>query len=372
VLSTVSELGYYGKVAVADGRRPALAVARHGRERRAVVPPGETSRALAPLPVEALGLSEAVCAHLRALGVETVGALTQLPRQALTHRFGAAGEAASGWARGQDASLLSPYLPQALPEAAFEFDGAISHWEPLLFALKRLADAVAARLQGRGLGAVRLDVALTLESGDETHLLLPLARPTAATAAWMAPLKERVADLRLSDAVTAVRLSVSVAAKAAREQLSLEDSPTQLAALESVMARLLARLGEDAVTGVALVDRHRPEAAYRRQAFAPEGRAASRVSADVLPEEVAVRPTRLLFKPEPVDPLERGGRWVGLRLEGQVYRVLHQAGPERLEGEWWSGPFGRDYYRVELDSLGPCWVFLDHADHRVYLHGFFD
>ena len=44
------------------------------------------------------------------------------------------------------------------------------------------------------------------------------------------------------------------------------------------------------------------------------------------------------------------------------------AAGRRVVGE----PFDRDYYRVQLEGLGDCWIYRDGADGRLYLHGFFD
>jgi protein ImuB len=67
-----------------------------------------------------------------------------------------------------------------------------------------------------------------------------------------------------------------------------------------------------------------------------------------------------------------GGRVTALRLDGRERRVIAIDGPERLRGEWWAGGFDRDYYRVQLEGLGDCWVFRDGHDGGLYLHGFFD
>ncbi|HZI10056.1 MAG TPA: DNA polymerase Y family protein, partial [Myxococcus sp.] len=67
------------------------------------------------------------------------------------------------------------------------------------------------------------------------------------------------------------------------------------------------------------------------------------------------------------------GRLLAARLGGKRHRVTALAGPERLEGEWWSEtPYQRDYYRVHFEGLGPAWVFRDGRDGRFYLQGLFD
>jgi protein ImuB len=357
------------------------------------VPPEETARALAALPLSALQLPPGMEEQLAAVGLRSVGAMAELPAEALAHRFGAAGAAAARLARGEDPDPLVPYVPETLPEESWDFEGTgpVESAEPLLFAAKRLADRVAARLAGRGLGATRLRLILKLDPRGEERLLLPLARPTAAAASWLLLLRERLSSLRLPAPVTGLRLSVLEAAEAPPEQLAIGDRPEVARALEAVLSRLAARLGAQAFFAAQPADRHRPEAAYRSAPFlAPPKRNGVHRSTPTAPRTAIpdhgsriagadpgsgaelARPTRLLAPPRPIVAEGEGGRLTALRLGGQAYPVLAMAGPERLCGEWWSEPFDRDYYRLRLEGLGDCWAYRDGTDGRLYLHGLFD
>jgi protein ImuB len=409
-------LGWRARVAVAGGKGPSLALARHGADEVLRVAPGEEARALARLPLEALELPGAVVERLAAVGIADAGGLARLPPETLAHRFGADGATAARLARGEDPRPLVPFAPETFPEEAWDLEGTevgvLESAEPLLFAVKRLADRVAARLAGRGLGASRLRLTLLLDPRGEERLLVPLARPGADAAAWLVPLRERIGGLRLGAPVRGLKLSVVEAAELPAEQLAVGDRPEAVRALEVVLARLAARLGEGAIFAAEPADRHRPEAAYRPAPFREEAaRAAARVAVrdgargsvrevardaardaeraaalagaappgapslagvpgDAAP--LAVRPTRLVHPPRPVVAEGEGGRLTALRLDGSAHAVLALAGPERLAGEWWSDPFDRDYYRIRLQGLGDLWVYRDGRDGRLWLHGFFD
>lgn len=388
-------LGYATRGALATGRGPARALARHGDAGGLVVDPGEEAQALAALPLGALGLPGAVEARLRAVGVDGVGALARLPAEGLALRFGAAGAAAARLARGDDPTPLVPWLPGTLPEEAIELEGPAESVEPVLFVLTRLAERVAARLAGRGLGASRLKLTLKLDPRGEERLLVPLARPSAAPARWLPPLRERLLGLRLPGGVTGVRLTAAEVAACPVAQLAFGDRPEVAAALEVVLARLAGRLGDGAAAAAEPVDRHRPEAAWRTVPFrpppggcgwagalaaggsgatppAPGGEAAPEAGPARPGPDGQVRPTRLLATPLPVIATGEGGRVTVLRLGGQPHAVLSIEGPERLRGEWWSAPFDRDYYRARVEGLGECWLYRDGADGRLWLHGFFD
>jgi len=392
-IAAAAEMGYAARVAIATGRAAAGALARYGAfpgragegGRILRVPPRETRRAIATLALEALGLAPAIAGRLRGLGIADAGALARLPAGTLAHRFGPEGVAAARLARGEDDTPLSPYAPETLPVEALELDAPAETADPLLFALKRLADRVAVRLGGRGLGATRLKIVLKLDPRGEERVIVPLAQPTASAARWLVPAKEHLFSLRLPGAVTALELAAIEVAPIAVEQLAIDDRPEALAALETVLARLAVRLGGGALFAAEPVERYRPESAYRSVPFhggrapapAPRPRRAishGSVIASAPGAEVAPpRPTRLVDPPAPILAEGEGGRVTALRVEGRARAVIAMEGPERLRGEWWApAPFDRDYYRVRLDGLGDCWVFRDAADGRLYLHGYFD
>lgn len=367
-LDTAAEMGWAARAAVATGRGPARALACHACAPAVRVAPGETARAVARLPLEALGLPEDVARRLAALGVADAGGLARLPEGSLAHRFGPAGVAAARLARGEDDSPLAPYVPATLPEEALDLEAPADAADPLLFALKRLADRVAARLAGRSLGATRLRVVLRLDPRGEERIAVPLARPTAVAARWLLPIREHLFSLRLPAAVTGLRLAAIEVASVLPEQLAIGDRPEAQDALDGVLARLGVRLGDGAAFAAEPVESYRPEGAYRAVPFrSPRGRPPSSAAAASPP-----RPTRLLAAPAPIVAEGEGGRLTALRIDGRAWTVLGMKGPERLRGEWWSSGFDRDYYRVRLDGLGDCWVFRDAADGRLYLHGFFD
>jgi protein ImuB len=370
-LASAAEMGYAARAAIATGRAPARALAAHATGGVLAVAPDATARALAPLPLGALGLPPPVVDRLAGLGVRDAAALARLPAGVLAHRFGPAGVAAARLARGEDPSPLVPYVPEALPEETLELEAPAETAEPLLFALKRLADRVAARLAGRGLGATRLRIVLRLDPRGEERIVAPLASPTASAARWLLPLKEHLFSLRLPGAVTGLRLASIEVAPVAPEQLAIGDRPEALAALEGVLSRLSVRLGDASLFAAEPVERYRPEGAYRTVPFRPE-HVRRRPGNGAAPSGAPPRPTRLLPAPVRIVAEGEGGRITALRLDGRARAVVAMDGPERLRGEWWAAGFDRDYYRVQLDGLGDCWVFRDGGDGRLYLHGFFD
>ncbi len=376
-LGLCRHMGFQGRVAVADGKGVALALARHTGRERTRAAPGEGALALAPLPLGALDLPSEVARWLSAVGVESAGALAALPAETLAHRFGAPGAAAGRLSRGVDPRPLVPFAPETFPHERWDLEsevGVLESAEPVIFAAKRLADRVAARLAGRGLGASRLRLTLFLDPRGEERVDLPMARPGADAALWLAPLRERLAGLRLPAPVRALDLAVVEAAEVPAEQLAVGDRPEVTRSLDVALSRLAARLGERSLFAAESADRHRPEAAYRETPFrhGRADRSAGSGSGDGSPEPPPGRPTRLLEPPSPLVALGEGGRLTALRVDGTLRAVVSLSGPERLAGEWWNEPFDRDYYRVRLEGLGEAWIYRDGRDGRLWLHGLFD
>ena len=133
-----------------------------------------------------------------------------------------------------------------------------------------------------------------------------------------------------------------------------------------VAERLRARLGEEAVYGVASIPEHRPEAAWRRvhelllaSVLRRGGKMAQQSRGEGMPHDGMPRPVWLLDEPL---PLESG--------------LLLEQGPERIESGWWDGKgVARDYYVARANTHqsqgAQLWVFQERQSKRWYLHGLF-
>jgi len=430
VLSTAQDFGLRGQAVVASRAFPARALARLSGAQVQCVPPGEEAQRLAPLPLSVLEeVAAREVAAFRALGLCTLGEVARLPTPAVLARLGAAGGRAQALCRGEDDT---PLHPAALPEEVAEevaLEMPAEQLEPVLFALKAVVDRAVARLQGRGLAAVRLLLQLRLDPSGEADVPLQLARPTGQPRLLLELLRHRLAELQLPRPVAGLRLRVLEAQRDAGRQLELGDGPQGDAPLEAVLSRLATALGEEALVSVSLQARHRPEAAAGVARFRPPV-AARGLAAELLPTVaqagpappraadgppeafpagweglrhglgVAVsapgqpvspvvevpppearaaaalgeRPARLLPTPLQLEVvLDAQGALASARVGGRQRRVRAAVGPERLCGEWWEErPLQRDYYRVHLEGLGLLWIFREGRDGRFYLHGLFD
>ena len=161
--------GYRARVVLASELFTARALARFGAGPRACVAPGDSERALAGLPLQALEDAPDVVASLRALGLSTLGELGALLPTQVIARLGAQGLRAQRRVQGHDETRL---LPAVLPEVVEEvrtLEAPAESLEPLLFALKASLDRLSARLRGRQRAAVRLTLTLVLEPTGPTR-----------------------------------------------------------------------------------------------------------------------------------------------------------------------------------------------------------
>lgn len=386
VLEVLEAQGLRGQLAFSSHAFTARALAQVSGPPVRVIAEGHEARALAPLPLTALGNGgDGLIAALMGLGLTTVGEVAALPAGAVVARGGAPALELHRRARGEGGA---PFVPTSLPEAFEErlsLDWAAHALEPILFGLKTLVDRLCARLQGRRRAAVRLGLWLGLESGGETCVSLSLARPTSAARMLLDLLRHRMEGVTLTAAVTSLRLLVEEDCRDPGRQLSLGEGPEGDAALEVVLSRLASTLGEEALCAVEPAAEHRPEAATRRRPFRPPARPEglglmpSPARKAVVPKVEAVapscaeRPTRLLTPPVRLEVSLRGSLLQGAQLSGKWRRVEGLSGPERLVGGWWQpGAHARDYYRAHLEGVGWIWLFRDGADGGFYLHGLFD
>ena len=138
-----------------------------------------------------------------------------------------------------------------------------------------------------------------------------------------------------------------------------------------IIEHLRARLGSDAVHGIASHPDHRPEQAWR---VCEPGTDAAASAHSTRPLWLLETPWRLPVEKEEARPdapltlilCPSPGR-------GEPGPLTMLAGPERIESGWWDdSDAARDYF-VAIDSGGrKLWVFRErHGEKQWYLHGLF-
>jgi protein ImuB len=251
-----------------------------------------------------------------------------------------------------------------------------------------------------GLPPVSRSILLSRPSRDAVNLfnlfrcatedLVAPPRPQGSRLRGRKPGRPVVAPTRVehlqSDGFVGMRLSVPLCEPLADEQVSLlgQEEYAGQAELDRLIERLRIRLGEEAVVRAELVEAYVPEKAWKGgSGFGVQGSGKkSRQSLFLNPEprtpNPSCRPLHLLHQPAELRVMvspsdDREGRPVMLSRDGEVHRVAHCVGPERIAGQWWDGnDKTRDYFDVQDTTGRRFWVFRVAQTGKWYLHGVFE
>jgi protein ImuB len=409
-------MGIAARLAIAPTPGAAWALASAGDEIGLIVEDErEVEDFLAPLPPIALRIDDDVADALHHLGLETIGQVLQLPREALPARFGHALGMRIDQALGRIPEPLVPLEPVEEITAKMEFDGTIDSLEAIWAVFNDLLPRVLAQLERRGHGLRQLDVDFLQHYAPPVRKSIQLSRPsrdpvnvfnlfrTAVEGAFgrsdgaterrsdggrktkrLSPssLRRFVVSSLAPAGFSGLRLTAAVHERMTGEQVRLFDGETYAGQLEfdRLVERLCARLGDKAVARPKLFESYLPERAWRegdkvtgRQGDKVRKKRTQTKSASLSPSHpltlspphaFPTRPLHLFPAPqeirvlaEPCDDCEGRPRQFS-RRGGPVHRLVAAVGPERIAGEWWRGhDKTRDYYDVADEAGRRFWVF---------------
>jgi protein ImuB len=281
----------------------------------------------------------------KSIGIATVGELLQLPREGLARRCGAALVVALDRALDAAPEPRAFFAPPASFAAKLELPSEVIHAEGLLFGARRLLAQLEGLLSARqeGIRGFRL---VLLQRGQSTAIDVGLASPARSVERCTQLLRERLSAILLREPVEAIALEAGdFVALHGRSVGMFGDPAGEAEGWARLLERLRARLGHDAVCGLATQPDHRPEHAWRR----------------VEPGEW-----------DPRDWRHPGARplWLLEARKIQEGEFTPLSGPERIEAGWWDGDEARrDYFIARLPNASLAWVYRENG--AWYLHGFF-
>ena len=328
----LSELGFNTSIGKAATPRAALWLARGGAQN------------LEEVRLEAICDGEPLV-FLQSIGLENFGDLVRLPREGLARRCGQSLLDDLDRALGAAPEPRGYFSPPPSFAAKLELPAAVAHAEALLFAARRLLARLEGLLAARQAG-VRSFTLTLIHENEESKLEVGLASAGRDTERLARLLHEKLSTLQLARPVEAIRLEArDFTPLAARSAGMFGDAGAEAEDWARLVERLRARLGHQAVSGLATQPDHRPEHAWRR----------------VEPGEWDPREFRQpgprpcwLLQPKPVAE--------------NSFRLL--AGPERIESGWWDGDeASRDYFVARLADDSLAWIYREAGE--WYLHGLF-
>jgi protein ImuB len=373
IVGRFARAGFAARAAMADTPGAAYAVSAFRGLPVTVVPPGQAVAAARSLPVAALRLPDDTVEGLERLGLNTIGDVMRAPRAQLALRFGAEPGRRLDQLTG---AIFEPIEPLPAPEAVrrrLSFVEPILTPEALRIAIERLVGLVCQDLEGRGLGARRLD--LVSERVDARHqaIRIGLARPTRVPRHLLRLLAARIEQIEPGFGIEAMALSVALAEPMRPEAIgSLVERDPDIRDVAVLVDALVNRLGPGKLYRIEPVESDVPERSFRRiPPLAPP-------TGKTWPADLP-RPARLFERPEPVETvaLMPDEPPTVFFWREQRHVVRRADGPERIHGEWWRADREtdavREYFRVEDDAGSRFWLFRTGIanDARWFLHGLF-
>ena len=377
MISRLDGAGISARVAMADTRGAAHALARFAARPALVVPEWESAERIKPLPIAALRLAPDMVGDLRKLGFERIADLLETPRAPLTLRFGPEVGRRLDQATGRTGEPIEPVRTPDIVEAQQIFAEPIAAAETIARYVSKLTGKLCEELELRGLGARRLDLLFGLVDNRVQAIRVGTAQPVRDAKRLTRLLCDKIETIDPGFGIEIMRLAATAAEPFATRQMisSLIEKPE--ADVSGLIDILSNRVGETRLYRCAPVASDVPERSVRRVA------AASPATGGGWPTHWP-RPARLLAPPERIEtvallpdhpPVQF--TWRGFRR-----RVRRADGPERVFGEWWKRDAEliavRDYFQVEDEAGERFWIFragdgVDAAtgSHKWFLHGIF-
>ncbi len=359
VADGIAGLGYRAHCVLAPTPLGALVLAAAGAE--GPVPDREALRhALSALPVAALGFDRSSLEDLARMGLKRIGELLRLPRGGYAERFGIERLYQLERLLGERADPRRAFVPPQRFRAELELPAEVPDAPALVFAGRRLLDDLGGFLLARQAGVQRLRWRLAHADRQidtaPTCFELGAARPLRDPQRWLELLRERLERLQLPAPVRAIAVASETLSPLPPANAELfPDAAAATAPDPALLDRLRARLGSDAVQGLALVLDQRPERAWRW--CVPGEQSNGLVRSD--------RPLWLL--PQPAALALQGHRpWLDGPLDlGD--------GCERIETGWWDDyEVARDYYVATAATGERLWIYREMYGARGwFLHGLF-
>ena len=345
----------------------ALWLARAGR-RLCIEETGALAGALAEVPIVCTGWSPDRLQTLRSLGVNRIGELLRLPRAGLARRLGPDAVLDLDVALARQPAPRRAFVPRERFRERCDFETEIETVGYLQKAVEPLIVRCVRFLRERQAGVQALQLTLRHRAIRDTRVCVGLAGITGERRRLSDVLGEKLQRLALPAPVKGMELAsgslqplsaCSLDAFAGANGGGRDTAP-------QLVERLRARLGEEAVYGVASIAEHRPEAAWQRvhalRLHAARSHAASlaeRYPGGGMPRPVWLLSEPLVFSSQELQQLRRG-------------HLVLEEGPERIESGWWDGKgVARDYYVARQAHGARWWIFQERQTKGWYLHGVF-
>ena len=382
--------GLPARLALAETAGAAWAMSHYARRACAIVASGAELDALAPLPIEGLRLAAETGLTLRRLGFKRIGDLIGKSRAPFAARFERDFLRRLDQALGRAPEPLALLAPPPVYSETRSLLEPVSTEEAIVAVAARLMQDLLPKLEADGVGARNLRLTLYRVDGAAQKLDVSCTLPTQNpdhVARLIALKLERLARLlEAGFGFETLSLAVTVAERMNPRQHALAAAPEETESGRRCIAlldSLRQRLGPESVRHLTRVASHWPERSEKTVRERSERATSTREEA-AWPSSGSIRPRPSLLLPraEPADviALMPDGPPQRFRWRGQLHKIAHAEGPERIAAEWWRTQThrpARDYYLVEDETGCRFWIYREGipgretAAPRWFVHGLF-
>lgn len=377
------------RVALAPTLGAAWALSRYGHSRLwplNVTAQSHLPDALSELPVHALRIDDSCVRLLADVGIQSIGALLQLPRRSLAQRFGKFLLYRLDQALGKiEERLHTVTLPRHF-ESSKVFEPPLINRSSVIRAIEHLFSALLEKLQREERIAKYFSLTISDTTDQSLTKEFPLAAATSDTKHLAAIITPIIETMTFFGEVREVRLRAKQIEAAFSDQITLNatrDSGGSTRERKELLNSFSIRLGKDRVSLATLHHSYIPERSFSYSsainvATNDASSAASHgVAEPLVPYSVTDRPSILLETPEQIATIamlpDKPPSFINWR--GAHLKIISGIGPERIAPEWWgsnlqTGTFSdRDYFKVQDDCGRWLWVYRNQRTHEWFLHG---
>ena len=291
--------------------------------------------------------------RLEKAAIKTLGQLLDLPPSSIARRCG---KPLHQWLQALTTTsdrLTTDFLPPQQFKDNFWFGFEIRHSNELQPAMEQLLEGLAGFLTSAQLTTTTINWHMLRAQGGFQSLTVKSSEAHRSVERWLKLSVLQLERYSLEENIEGLSLDVSELQQEVMIESDLFGDSRSNESLYSLIDRLRARLGLQAVQYLDLREAHLPEFS---QLLTQEQPAAAPLKA--YPGQ---RPFWLLEEPHPIRAWNDQLFWNGpLEL---IY------GPERIEDNWWDQPTSRDYYVARTEEGQPIWVFQNRHNQRWYVQG---
>ncbi|MEM9026176.1 MAG: hypothetical protein AAGB06_04500, partial [Verrucomicrobiota bacterium] len=192
-------------------------------------------------------------------GIQTLGAFTKIPIEAISERFGESGRELWERAMGRKRRLLlvqpeSPHFHESL-----DLEYPLSTLEPLLFIIRRFVDDLCRQLQQAHLLAASMHLSLGLEDNPKWENTIQLPEAICWADTLFAVLEKSLEDIQMPGAIIRISLKIDPIEPSAQQRQIFETSIKNPWRFADTIDRLAAIVGEDNIGTPTQLDTHRPD-----------------------------------------------------------------------------------------------------------------